>query len=173
MDAENSPGAEPVEREFVISRVFDAPRELMFKAWTETERLKHWWGPQGFTMLSCKCDLRPCGVFHYGMRAPDGTVMWGKWVFREIFKPERLVFVMSFSDEAGGETRHPWAPDWPLETLSTVTFAEHDGRTTLTMRGIPVNATESERKTFAAGHGSMQQGWTGTMNQLADYLTKA
>ena len=173
MDAENSPGAEPAEREFVITRVFDAPRELVFKAWTETERLKHWWGPQGFTMLSCQCDLRPGGVFHYGMRAPDGTVMWGKWVFREIAKPERLVFVGSFSDEAGGATRHPWAPDWPLETLSTVTFAEHDGRTTLTMRGIPVNATESERKTFAAGHSSMQQGWTGTMNQLADYLTKA
>jgi uncharacterized protein YndB with AHSA1/START domain len=172
VDARNSPGAKPTENEFVITRVFDAPRELVWKAWTESERLAHWWGPKGFAMLSCKNDLRPGGVFHYGMRAPDGGVMWGKFVYREIVAPERLVFIVCFSDEAGGVTRHPWAPDWPLETLSTVTFAEHDGRTRLTMQGVPLNATQSERETFQAGHKSMQQGWTGTLDQLANYLAK-
>src|SRR5215468_2760397 len=86
------------ERAFVITRVFDAPLDLVFKAWTEAERLTHWWGPKGFKMLSCKLDLRPGGVFHYGMQAPNGAAMWGKWVFREIVAPKRLVFVVSFSD---------------------------------------------------------------------------
>jgi uncharacterized protein YndB with AHSA1/START domain len=163
--------------EFVITRVFDAPRELMFKTWTESERLAQWWGPKGSTMLSYKIDLRidlrPGGDFHYGMRSPDGRDMWGKWVFREIVVPQRLVFVVSFSDEEGTPIRHPFAQDWPLEVLSTLTFTEHEGRTTLTMQGVPLNATEAERKTFESAHESMQKGWTGTLDQLAEYLAKA
>ena len=122
-----------------------APRTLVFRAWTEPDRLACWFGPKGFTMLSCTLDLRPGGVFHYGMRSPDGHAMWGRWVFREVVAPERLVFVASFSDEAGGVTRHPFAPDWPQEVLSTVTFAEQrTARRCSTMR-VPVNATASER----------------------------
>jgi uncharacterized protein YndB with AHSA1/START domain len=163
----------PSDRELVITRVFDAPRELVFKAWTEPDRLARWWGPKGFTMLSCTLDLRTGGVFHYGMRSPDGRDMWGKWVFREVVAPERLVFVFSFSDEKGSVTRHPFAPDWPLEVLSTLTLTDHDGGTTLTMRGAPLNATDSERKAYEAGHESMQKGWTGTLDQLAEYLATA
>jgi uncharacterized protein YndB with AHSA1/START domain len=133
----------------------------------------YWWGPKGFTMRVCKLDLRPGGVFHYCMRSPDGRDMWGKWVFREIVAPERIVFVNSFSDEQGGLTRHPWSPTWPLEVLSTLTFAEHEGRTTLTLHGIPLNATEVERKTFEAGRDGMRQGFAGTLDQLAEYLAKA
>jgi len=129
-----------------------------------------WWGPKGFTMRACNLDLRPGGFLHYCLRLPDGKDMWGKFVYREIVAPERLVFVVSFSDEAGSVVRHPWAPDWPLETLSTLTLVEHEGRTTLTMKGVPINATESERKAFEAGRGSMQQGWTGTLDQFAAYL---
>jgi uncharacterized protein YndB with AHSA1/START domain len=163
----------PAAREFVVTRVFDAPRTLVFKAWTEPARLARWFGPKGFTMLSCTLDLRPGGVFHYGMQSPDGHAMWGRWVFREVVTPERLAFVASFSDESGGVTRHPFAPDWPAEVLSTLTFAEHDGRTTLTMWGVPVNASDSERKTFEAGSESMQKGWAGTLDQLAGYLAEA
>jgi uncharacterized protein YndB with AHSA1/START domain len=158
------------EDEFIFSRTFDAPRALVFRAWTESDRLARWFGPKGFTMLSSTLTLWPGGVFHYGMRSPNGQEMWGKWVFHEIVPPVRIVFVMTFSDEKGGKSRHPWAPGWPLEVLSTLTFTENEGKTTLTMRGIPVNATEVERKTFAAGHDSMQKGWTGTLDQLAEYL---
>jgi uncharacterized protein YndB with AHSA1/START domain len=158
--------------EFFLARCFGAPRALVFRAWTEPDRLARWFGPKGFTMLSCTLDLRPGGVFHYGMRSPDGQVMWGRWVFREIVAPERLVFVASFSDETGGVTRHPFAPDWPLEVLSTLTLTEHHGQTTVAMRGIPVNATDPERKTFEAAHDSMQKGWTGTLDQLAGYLAQ-
>lgn len=110
-EKKNSSVTESAENEFVITRTFDAPRDLVWKAHTEPERLKQWWGPKGFTMLSCKVDLRPGGLFHYGMRSPDGQVMWGKFIYREIVKPERLVFIVSFSDEKGGTTRHPLAPN--------------------------------------------------------------
>jgi len=160
-------------KEFVITRVFDAPRERVWKAFTESERLMHWWGPKGFTMQVAKLDLRPGGVFHYGMRSPDGRDMWGRFVYREIVAPARLVCVVSFTDEGGNPVRHPMSPTWPLEVLNTMTLSEHDGKTTLTVHGVPINATEEERKTFEAGRDSMKQGFTGTLDQLADYLAKA
>ncbi|MBI2752000.1 MAG: SRPBCC domain-containing protein [Betaproteobacteria bacterium] len=155
---------------FAISRVFDAPRDLVWKAWTEPERLKYWWGPKGFKIISCTVDLRPGGVFHYGMRTPEGQEMWGKFIYREIVRPERLVFVVSFSDEKLGVARHPWNPSWPLEMLSTVTFEAQGARTKITVQWVPHNATEIERKTFDEGRPSMQQGWTGTLDQFAAYL---
>ncbi|MBI3507931.1 MAG: SRPBCC domain-containing protein [Proteobacteria bacterium] len=161
--------ADAVE-EFTISRVFEAPRALVFKTFTDAAHLARWFGPKGFTMQACKLDLRPGGVFHYGMRSPDGFEMWGKWTFREIVEPERLVVIVSFSDKDGGITRHPMSPNWPLETLSTTTFVDLGTRTELKLRWAPHNATEEERKTFAAGHDGMRMGWGGTCDQLAAYL---
>ena len=165
--------AEPGKQEIIIEREFAAPRELVFKAWTESERLKDWWGPKGFAMLSLKLDLRPGGVFHYCMRAPNGSEMWGKFVYREVVEPERIVFVNSFSDEKGNLTRHPLSPSWPREVLNTLTLTEHAGKTTLRLQGHPINATEEERKTFEAGFTSMQQGFGGTFDLLAAYLARA
>jgi uncharacterized protein YndB with AHSA1/START domain len=100
--------------------------------------------------------------------------MWGKFVYREITPQEKLVFINSFSDEKGGVSRHPMAPTWPLEMLSVFTFEdEPGGKTKFTVRWAPHNATAEERQTFDAGHGSMTQGWSGTMDQLATYLAKA
>ncbi len=157
---------------FVISREFDAPRELVWKAWTEVERLNAWWGPAGFEMLHSKLDLWPGGMFHYGMRAPNGFEMWGRFLYREIVPQERLALVVSFSDPQGGITQHPMSATWPKEVLNTTILAEHHGKTTLTLHGIPVNATEAERRTFAAGHDSMRQGFKGTLDQLEAYLAK-
>ena len=159
-------------QDFIISRVFDAPRELVWKAFTDPEHMKNWWGPKGFTVQTAKMDFRPGGSYHYCMRSPDGHDMWGKFVYREIAAPERIVFINSFSDVAGGLTRHPMSPTWPLETLSTFTFAEHEGKTRLTIRWSPYNATESERKIFEEGRKGMHQGWSGTFEQLENYLAK-
>jgi uncharacterized protein YndB with AHSA1/START domain len=135
--------------------------------------MKKWWGPKGFTVIQSKMDLRPGGSYLYGMKAPDGSAMWGKFVYREVVPPERMVFINSFSDEAGGITRHPMAPTWPLEMLSTFTFEEAPGgKTKLTIRWSPHNATDEERKTFDAGHDSMRQGWGGTLEKLTAYLAK-
>src|SRR5215510_12996881 len=116
--------AKAKETVFTITRVFDAPRDLVWKAHTELEHLKHWWGPKGFTWAGGRLDLRPNGVFHYGLKSADGGTMWGKLTYREIVAPRRLVLIVSFSDEKEGVTRHPMSAAWPLETLSTSTFAE-------------------------------------------------
>jgi uncharacterized protein YndB with AHSA1/START domain len=160
--------------DFVISRVYDAPRDLVWKCFTDAEHMKHWWGPKGFTVIVSKMDLRPGGTYLYGMKAPDGSPMWGRMVYREIVPPEKLVFINSFSDEKGGLSRHPMAPTWPIEMLSVFTFEElPGGKTRFTVRWSPYNATEEEQKTFDAGHDSMNQGWGGTMDQLGAYLAKA
>ena len=160
--------------EFVIKRTFNAPRERVWKAWTDPNQLLRWWGPKGFTTVSAKIgELKPGGMFHYCLRSPQGQEMWGRFVYREIVANERLVYINSFSDPEGGLGRHPLAPDWPLQLLSTVTFAENDGKTTVTIRWIPYEATEKESETFEKGKDSMQAGWTGTLDQLETYLGKA
>jgi uncharacterized protein YndB with AHSA1/START domain len=124
-------------------------------------------------VVASQMDLRPSGTYLYAMQVPDGPVMWGKFIYREIVAPEKLVFINSFSDEKGGVTRHPMAPTWPMEMFSVFTFEEQPGgKTKFTVRWSPHNATEEERKTFEAGHASMMQGWGGTMEQLAAYLAK-
>lgn len=164
--------SDSTEQDFVITRTFDAPREQVWRAWTEREQLMQWFGPPGFTMSHAEFDLRPGGIFHYGLSSPHGHEMWGNWTFREIVAPERLVVVTSFSDAQGGITRHPMSPNWPLETLSIATFEEHDGKTTITIRWFPWNASELECKAFAEAHNGMRQGWGGTFAQLDAYLAK-
>lgn len=162
------------QKQFVISRVFNAPREVMFGAVTKPEEMKKWWGPKGFTVIASNMDLRPGGTYHYGMRAPDGTPMWGKFVYREIVRPERIAFVNSFSDENGGITRHPMAAGWPLQMLTTFTFEDvGGGKTKFTIASVPFDATEAEETVFHAHHDSMTQGWTGTLDQLDAYLPNA
>ncbi len=158
------------EQAFVISRSFDAPVVLLWKALTEPERMAKWWGPKGFPVAAAKMDFRVGGRYHYGMKTPDGGVMWGRFIYREIKEPSRLVLVNSFSDENGGVARHPMSPTWPLEMLSIFTLDDERQRARLTIRWIPVNATEEERATFAGAMEGMKQGWSGTLDQLADYL---
>lgn len=169
----NDSAAEPEEGEFIFTREFDAPRELVWKAWTEADRLAQWWGPKGFAIIGGKLDLRPGGVYHYGMRSPEGFEMWGKLTYLEIVAQERIVFIVSFSDEKGGVTRHPMSATWPLETRNTLTLSNRDGKTTLTLRGGPLNATEEERRTFEVGRESMRNGTAGSWQQLGEYLAKA
>lgn len=160
-------------REFVISRVLDAPRDLVWKCFTDPEHMKQWWGPKGVKILKSEMDLRVGGTYHYGMQTTDGSVMWGKQVYREITPKDRLVFINSFSDENGGLSRHPMAPTWPIEMMSIFTFEDQPGnKTKFTVRWWPHNASDEERKTFDAGHASMNQGWSGTMEQLEAYLAK-
>ena len=157
---------------FLISREFDAPRARVWQAWTEVERLREWMSPKGMSVIAAKLDLRAGGSYHYGMRMADGREMWGKWLIREVKRPERLVFVNTFSDPQGGLTRHPFAPDWPAQMLSTITFAEKGKGTLVTVQWQPIEASAAELKTFDTGRASMNQGWTGTLEQLTDYLRK-
>ncbi len=162
------------DADFTITRTFDAPRELVWKAFTEPERMKEWWGPKGSAIVASKMDLRVGGTYHGAMRDAAGRVMWAKFVYREIAAPKRLVWVHSFSDEAGSLTRHPLSPTWPRELLTTVTFEDAPaGETKLTLRWLPIDPSEDERKTFDAARDGMRQGWSGSFDQLTMYLAQA
>jgi uncharacterized protein YndB with AHSA1/START domain len=160
---------------FETSRVFDVSRDKMWKAWTEEERMKQWWGPKGFKVTKLRNDLRPGGTMHYCLRMPDGGEMWGKFAYREVVKEKKLVFINSFSDAEGGTTRHPMNPGWPLEMHTTITFEDAGpNRTKVTVVWIPAEgSSDSERKTFDDNRASMTMGWGGTMEMLGAYLSSA
>jgi uncharacterized protein YndB with AHSA1/START domain len=161
---------DPACAPFVITREFNAPRELVWAAWTQRDHLMQWFSPKGFTLAEAKLELRPGGTFHYCMRSPDGKEMWGKWIFREIVPPKKIVLVSHFSDAAGGITRHPMAATWPRETLSTTTLEEANGKTKLTIEWVPINATAEERATFNGARSGMKAGWGGTFENLEAHL---
>ena len=113
-------------KEIVGVRVFDAPREMVFRAWTDPEALKAWWGPKGFTAHVCTIDLHGGGEYLYCMRSADGQDYWGTGVYREIVAPSLLVYSDSFADEQGNvvsSTHYGMSPDFPLEMQVTVTLA--------------------------------------------------
>lgn len=159
---------------FVLSRVFDAPRAIVFKAFTEVDRLQQWWGPKGFEVFTSTIDLRPGGFYHYGLQAPDGTAFWGRFAYREIAAPERVVYVSSFADEKGGVARHVFHETWPLEILSTLSLEDiGSDRTKVTLCWLPINENDVERRTFDDGRESMALGWGGTLDKLDRYLSAA
>ena len=157
------------EGEIVITRELDAPRALVFRAFTEPDRLVHWWGPNGFTTPVAKIDARPGGVFHTCMRSSEGQDFWSRGVYREVVAPERIVSTDSFADAEGNivePTQYGMSATWPREALITLTFAEKGDRTVLTMRHSVPGAAASEID-------MCRQGWNESLDRLAAYVAKA
>lgn len=139
---------------------FDAPRELVYEAYTKAEHLARWWGPAGWTVPVCKVELHPGGSWHYCMESPDGTVKsWGKAIYREINEPEQLVYNDYFSDEEGHID--PEAPG----LLITLGFHEEDGATKVVNRA-EYASPEALRNSLNMVVAGMNQTW----ERLADYL---
>jgi uncharacterized protein YndB with AHSA1/START domain len=153
----------PSEREFVMERLFDAPRELVWQAWTKPEHLVHWWGPKGWTLPVCKIDFRPGGIWHYCMRGPAGEESWGKAVYREIVEPERIVYLDTFADEEGNPV------EGMPEMVITVTFEALEGKTKVTAHAQFASAADLE-SVLAMG---MVEGLTQTWDRLEAYLAQA
>lgn len=156
--------------DFVLTRTFNAPRELVYQTMTQTEHLQKWWGPQGCTIDVVTNDPRPGGVFHYCMRFGPGVEMYGKFEYRELTPVERIVFINGFADDKGNRIRYAMSPTWPLEVLNTVTLTEQDGKTLMHLNSSPINASQIEIDTFKAGHASMQQGFGGMYEVYEQYL---
>ena len=153
------------EQALVITRVFDAPREIVFKAWSEPERLMRWWGPRGFTTPVAKIDFRVGGKFLNCMRSPDGKDYWNTGVYKEIVVPERIVYTDSFADAEGNvvpASHYGMAGDFPMEMLVTVTFEDQGGKTKMTLRhaGMPAGDNQS----------GANEGWNQSFDKLAEYL---
>lgn len=158
---------------FTITRTFDAPRSLVWKAWTAPSMLTKWFGPKGSKCEILKQDLRVGGVVHSRL-AMGEAIMWGKFTYQEITPETRLSWLHSFSDEGGVNlTRHPLNPNWPLELLTTVVFAEEAGKTKLTLTWTPRNAGDIECKAFEEAMPGMNQGWGGSFENLDEYLRVA
>ena len=161
--------ANPVSSEQVLTivREFNAPRSLVFKAFSEAQRLGQWWGPVGFKTTVVSFDFKPQGIFHYKMESPQ-LVMWAHWIFGQIKKQELIEFTLSFTDEHGIEiTRAPFFNGtWPLEIFNEFSFTEKDGKTTLTARSYPINATEKEIETYLENQPSFRGGTNATFDQL-------
>jgi uncharacterized protein YndB with AHSA1/START domain len=160
-----------VQGEFVASRLFQAPRERVWKAWSDPAELGRWFGPKGFETILAKLDFRAGGTYHYGIKG-NGVEMWGKWVFREIERPAKLLFVQSFSDKDGGLGVHPLAPTWPTQTLSTILLQDFGPKTLVTVYWAPLDATEAEIKTFRDNMAGMNEGWGGTFARLDAHLAE-
>ncbi len=148
--------------ELIITRIFDALREKVWKAWTAPEEVKKWWGPKNFTAPVSKIDLRVGGKYLFCMRGPDGKDYWSTGVYREAVPMERLVLTDSFADEKGNvvpASNYGMAGDWPLELLVTVTFEELGGKTKMTLRheGIPSGMMRELTET----------GWSESFDKLA------
>ena len=158
--------------DLVITRVFDAPRTLVWRAWTDPVALAEWWGPKGCEVNVSKLELKPGGMFLYNMKMPNMPLMWGKFVYRELSPTTHMVFVNAFSDENGGTTGNPWMPVFPLEVLNDLTFTERDGQTTLALRSHPINASSEEVNVYLKSHPHRQQGFKGTFEKLDAYLAK-
>jgi uncharacterized protein YndB with AHSA1/START domain len=166
----SSPKPEVATKPFVLVRELDAPRDVVWRAWTDPERLERWWGAKGYALTVARLDVRPGGVFLYRMHAPGGSEMWGKFTYREVAAPERMVFVLSFSDAEGRVVRNPFDAAWPLEWLHTITLAEKGGKTTLAMHVVGIPETDEERRAFEAGSASMKQGFGAVFDQLDGHL---
>ena len=154
-DLPAAPGTEP--RELVLTRLIDAPRELVFRAWTDPRHLAQWWGPQYFTNPVCEVDLRPGGAIRIDMRGPDGGIYPLRGVFREVVAPERLVFTNDALDAAGQPL---------IEGITTVTFAEQAGKTLLTVHDLILKAAPGAADALAG----MDQGWNESLDRLVALL---
>jgi uncharacterized protein YndB with AHSA1/START domain len=145
----------PSDLEIVMTRVFDAPRHLVFDAWTKPEHLKRWFGPRGWTLPVCEMDRRPGGAWHSRMRSPEGLEYSNRGVVQEIVEPERLVFTFAWDDDDGKPGR---------EMLITITLAEHGSGTEMTFIQADLESVEDRDRHL--------EGWTESFDKLAEHLAK-
>jgi uncharacterized protein YndB with AHSA1/START domain len=148
---------EPV---ITMTRTFDAPRELVYKMWTDPKHIRHWFGPEGFSVPNCEIDFRLGGTWHIDMQGPDGTVYPNKGVYQEIVPPEKIVYSDVVDDGAA------WGDTPPPSSVNTVLFEAEDGKTRLT--------TITRLQSIAARDAMVEMGavagWDETLNKLAAYL---
>ncbi len=154
-----------------ITRVFDAPVETVWKAWTDPEMFMKWWGPKDFTCPVAKIDFKVGGKYHVAMHGPAGTEfdknMWSTGVYREIVPMKKIVVIDSFADEQGNvvPASHYGMPEtFPMEAIINITFEEQDGQTKMTLYYPSIEGIEGEMLS------NMKQGWNQSFDKLAESL---
>jgi uncharacterized protein YndB with AHSA1/START domain len=150
-------------RQMTVERVFNAPRELVFKAWSDAESLSHWWGPRDWTLSVCNIDFRPGGTWHYCMQGPDGEQSWGKATYVEIHSPSRIVYSDAFSDEQGNVS-----PGTPLIKVS-IELVDEGGKTRLVGRA----ETQSREELESLLQMGMVEGMKQSLDRLEEFLARS
>lgn len=157
---------------FVISRVFKAPRELVYAVNSQPEHQLAFMGPEGSPLAYSKMDFRVGGTHHYAMDA-GGSQMWGKQEYVEIVPGHKIVLIQMFSDKDGGLGAHPMAPTWPKKMLATMVFEDApDGQCKMTVTWLPYESDDTEDATFDGARGSMTQGFGHQFQVVEAYLAK-
>jgi uncharacterized protein YndB with AHSA1/START domain len=162
------------DRDFIITRIFDAPRAIVFKAWTEPKQMAHWWGPHNFTNPICELDARPGGQWRIVMRGPDGSEHPARGIYREVVAPEKIVMTIDHSElsdqwhDMVNPERDKTKGKPSLEGVSTVTFEDQNGKTKLTIR----TRFESPAILAALTKIGMNQGWSQSLERLAALMKK-
>lgn len=155
-----SPNTTDLKKPLIIERVYDAPRALVYKAWTDPKHVAEWWGPHGFTNPVVNFDVRPGGTMYIAMTAPDGTVYPNKGVFLEVVEPERLVFTGSaFQDENGGSL---------MEDRTTVTFIDLGEQTKVILEAVVTKLVDNPDVLAAVA--GMGEGWGESLDRLETFL---
>jgi uncharacterized protein YndB with AHSA1/START domain len=156
---------------FVIGRSFVVSQSRLFAACTSAEEMQQWFAPASMKVIKADMDFRAGGTYHYGLADEAGNEMWGLVTYREITPHSRVIYMQSFSDAEGGLTRHPMAPNWPLEMTTVFEFvSESPTQTKLRITWIYVGVDDAEAATFTTAHDSMTQGWVGSLDSLGKYL---
>lgn len=167
MDNSITANAQGGEQPFVLTRIFNAPPALVFRAWTEPEHFKRWWGPEGFTTPEARIDLRVGGQMVFCMRSPEDQDFWAGGTYREIQPPSRLVYTDYFCDPQGNPvppSEYGMPAEWPHEVLTTVDFEQlEDGSTKMTLQ-----MDVAQRVALLV---QADQGWGSSFDKLADYLS--
>ena len=145
----------------ILERILNAPRDLVFKAWTDQIEMAQWWGPRYFTNPVCELDVRPGGAILIHMQGPDGTVFPMEGEFLEVTPVERIVMATTALDSLGGNPL--------LEEITTVTFEEHNGKTKLTVHARITNAVPEAAGALAG----MEEGWNQTLDKLVEFVAAA
>ena len=160
-----------MKRPSTLNRTFYASKELIFDALATAQALAQWWGPVEAPIDVVSLDFRPEGIFHYKMKGTH--ISYGIFRYKKMERPDNITWINSFADENGAISKPPFKDfDLPKEILNTITLTETDGITTLVLKSEPINASESEINCFYSITKDMEQGFSGTLNQLADYLNK-
>jgi uncharacterized protein YndB with AHSA1/START domain len=161
-EAKSSSAAGQARQELLLTRIYGAPRGLVFKAWTDSNQMARWWGPRGFANPVCELDVRPGGLIRIDMRGPNGTIYPMKGVFHEVVEPSRLVFTSTAMEDENGKPL--------LEILNTVTFEDYNGLTKLTLHARLVTEDFQLTPQIAAALAGMEQGWSESLYRLGDEL---
>ena len=155
--------------DITLTRTFDAPVKRVFDAWTNEEAFKRWWGPRNFTAPSARIDARQGGEVFACMRSPEGKDIWSKGTYLEFVPNQRIVLSDHFADEKGNIVKpsHYGMNDWPEETKISVTFAEENGKTKLSVRHSGVSSAPAKDRD------DCRSGWSETLDKLGEFVERA